>query len=283
MADQSDVLTTMVTRGQGMSLFCRVVGRSSSQEPRQEPVAGLVDVDSASSSSAQPRSPTTPVLPRHDGSPRLSDVPPPRESNRYSHYEAYSSPFEWYPLLRCRMSSGDSTGQSTSARTSFSSSTCNSQPPLSSLPSSSILSASLSISSLPSFLPSSSTTYSTVFPLPSLRPLTLATCSTLDPTKRICQYETGGGVCRDTGCEDVHLTRLGREDATDVVEPSDADTAEYLFNLLPASWLKEHGVSMATIATALQEARDKNNTLGFEERVARAVLGLGPRPPPPLP
>lgn len=32
----------------------------------------------------------------------------------------------------------------------------------------------------------------------------------LDPGKRVCQYEVPGpGECRDEGCVDIHLRRLG--------------------------------------------------------------------------
>ncbi|KAF7365120.1 MADS-box transcription factor [Mycena venus] len=89
----------------------------------------------------------------------------------------------------------------------------------------------------------------------------------LDPVKRICQYEVpGGGVCRDAGCEDVHLNRVGREGGAGVVEPSDADTAEYLHNVLPSAWVTKHSANIPRIAAALQEARIKNATLVFEER-----------------
>jgi len=58
--------------------------------------------------------------------------------------------------------------------------------------------------------------------LPDLRPLKLATASRLlDPSKRICQYEVpGGGVCRDEGCEDVHLSRIAGQGGRGGAEPS---------------------------------------------------------------
>jgi hypothetical protein len=63
---------------------------------------------------------------------------------------------------------------------------------------------------------SSSYTTPTFFPLPTLKPLKLATASkVLDPTKQVCQYEVpGGGTCRDEECEDLHLISMGG------VEPS---------------------------------------------------------------
>ncbi|KAJ7505234.1 hypothetical protein B0H11DRAFT_1977627 [Mycena galericulata] len=221
------------------------VNGNSTQEAPQEPVAGLVDVDSALSSSAQTPSPTTSALPRPGGSRPTSPAPSRREDSKYNYYAAYDSPFECYPLLRLRsrhMFSGDSTSAAEMITTQASRSptttttttiTCSSQSSsLSSFPSSSstsILSASSSITSLPSFSSSSSSsTYSTVFPLPNLEPLKLAACSALDPAKRICQYEVpGGGVCRDAGCEDLHLSRLGREGWEGVVEPS--GTSSWIF------------------------------------------------------
>ncbi|KAJ7069770.1 hypothetical protein C8F01DRAFT_1113918 [Mycena amicta] len=157
----------------------------------QEPATGLVDVDLASSSSAQAQSRTTTrALPRRGASPP--------EERKYNHYVTYDSLLSSYPHLLASASCSTSSN--------------------SSLSSSSIPSASLSISSLPS-----ASTSSTAVPLPSLKPLKLATCRTLDPTKRICQYEVpGGGVCRDAGCQDVHLGQAG------IVEPTDAETVEYL-------------------------------------------------------
>ncbi|KAJ6585076.1 hypothetical protein B0H19DRAFT_1108058, partial [Mycena capillaripes] len=255
------------------------VNGSSNQEARQEPVAGLVDVDSTSSSSAQTRSPTIPVPPRPGGSRPTSPDPPRREGSKYDYYEVYDSLFECYPLLRLRSQQATSEGQRSSTQASHSSptTTCSSShsSSLSSFSSSSSIS---SISSLPSF---SSSTYNSTFPLPNLKPLKLATCSALDPAKRICQYEVpGGGVCRDAGCEDVHLNRVGREGGAGVVEPSDADTAEYLYNLLPSAWVSEHGATIPRITAALEEARIKSTApLVFEERVARALAALGPPPP----
>ncbi|KAJ7695645.1 hypothetical protein B0H17DRAFT_1054978 [Mycena rosella] len=182
------------------------------------------------------------------------------------------------------MFSGDgstSAGQTISTQASYSPTTGSSQSSsLSSFPSSSsILSASSSISSLPSFS-SSSSTYHSVFPLPDLRPLKLTTCSALDPAKTICRFEVpGGGVCRDAGCKDLHLQRVGRESGEDVVEPSDDDTAEYLYGVLPAAWLTKHGVTVPGIAGALQQARDPSSGGVFEERVAQVLAGLGPPPP----
>ncbi|KAJ7819384.1 hypothetical protein B0H14DRAFT_2836660 [Mycena olivaceomarginata] len=164
------------------------------------------------------RSPTIPVPPRPGGSRPRSPAPPLREgsSSKYEYYAAYDSPFECYPLLRLRASSG-ATPKSAQASHSHSPTTACSSSSLSSSSSSSISSLA-SFSSSPSL---STSTYNSVFPLPSLKPLLLATSSGLDPDKRICQYEVpGGGVCRDAGCEDLHLNRVGREGGAGVVEPS---------------------------------------------------------------
>lgn len=60
--------------------------------------------------------------------------------------------------------------------------------------------------------------------LPDLQPLKLATVMKhLDPSKQLCQYEVpGGGVCRDEGCDDVHLSRLRMYVDGDALEPSGA-------------------------------------------------------------
>jgi hypothetical protein len=57
---------------------------------------------------------------------------------------------------------------------------------------------------------------------PDLKPLRLAVLSKrLDPSKRLCQYESGGGTCRDDKCEDLHLSRLAGATGADwcVVRP----------------------------------------------------------------
>lgn len=125
----------------------------------------------------------TPAPPRREENQALR----PRQEANENGYATYDSPFESYPLLRLHsrpvMFSGDTT-------TTFD-------------PSSFLSSSSGSLR-----LPTSSPL---PFPLPNLKPLKLATASKmLDPSKRICQYEVpGGGVCRDEGCEDVHLGRMG--------------------------------------------------------------------------
>lgn len=59
-------------------------------------------------------------------------------------------------------------------------------------------------------------------PLPDLKPLREATLiKSIDPSKFLCQYEVpGGGVCRDTNCQDVHLSRLDGELSS--IEPNGA-------------------------------------------------------------
>jgi hypothetical protein len=59
---------------------------------------------------------------------------------------------------------------------------------------------------------------------------------------------------------------------------ADVDTAEYLHHALPSGWVTTHAASKARIAAALQEERLKSPTAVFEERVARALAALGPRP-----
>lgn len=66
----------------------------------------------------------------------------------------------------------------------------------------------------------------------------------------------------------------------DVSYPSpDEDTAEYLFTVLPPSWLTRHNVSVSGISSALHQVRLKQSDtvpMVFEERVGRALAALGP-------
>jgi hypothetical protein len=116
-------------------------------------------------------------------------------------FKSYDSPFALYPLLRSRshpVFSGDPARQvsSSSGSSAYIGSSSSFIP--SSLPSASSISSQFSIVS---------------HVLPDLRPLKFAsTIRLLDPYKRVCQYEVpGGGVCRDTECDDVHLSRIGAE------------------------------------------------------------------------
>ena len=86
---------------------------------------------------------------------------------------------------------------------------------------SSSLPSFMSSSSLPPSLSSSSSVASRSF-LPDLKPLKkAASFKALDPSKQICQYELpGGGVCRDEGCQNVHLSRGLDGLGVDDVEPS---------------------------------------------------------------
>ncbi|KAG5652882.1 hypothetical protein H0H81_003245 [Sphagnurus paluster] len=102
----------------------------------------------------------------------------------------------------------------------------------------------------------------------------------LDPLKRICQFEVpGGGVCRDEGCEDMHLSRLAGPDGRSSAQPTDEDTAEYLVDVLPPDWLGENSTILRTkIALALEQIRVKNPQMNLEERVAHALASLGTPP-----
>jgi len=130
-------------------------------------------------------------------------------------------------------------------------------------------------------MPSSSSIHN--LQVPDLRALWLATnIKLLDPSKTVCQYEVpGGGECRDESCDDVHLGRIVGSDVAGhglrremVMEPSDQDTAQYLYNALPSAWRAKHKVQ--ELEGALEEAR---GTAGhtkklFEERVAEALTSL---------
>lgn len=60
--------------------------------------------------------------------------------------------------------------------------------------------------------------------LPDLQPLKFATVMKyFDPSRQLCQYEVpGGGVCRDEGCNSVHLSRLPTGIDGEIQEPSGA-------------------------------------------------------------
>ncbi|KDR82919.1 hypothetical protein GALMADRAFT_220915 [Galerina marginata CBS 339.88] len=126
-------------------------------------------------------------------------------------------------------------------------------------------------------------TSSSGFSLPNLKPLKLAAMAKLlDPFKRLCQYEIpAGGTCRDDGCEDMHLSRLVGTTEMGITEPSGDDTAEYLFNVMPGSWLLHHDVvSPSRIFSALQQVQHRtvNNPLRFEDRVTQALKSLRSTP-----
>ncbi|TFK74843.1 hypothetical protein BDN72DRAFT_832957 [Pluteus cervinus] len=97
----------------------------------------------------------------------------------------YDSPFRLYPTLRMRSMVSE---RSFNYRSSDFSSTD--------------ISGSSSLLSLVS---------SNSIPFLDLSLLRLTTMAKwLDPSKQICQYEIpGGGECRDGGCTDLHLSRLG--------------------------------------------------------------------------
>lgn len=200
-------------------------------------------------------------------------------------YPAYSSPFDSYPLLRSRSRPLTFIGAETRPTFFVSPLTPSvSTSSIMSTSSSSTVPSSLSLSTRSRSSSSSSVQShpSVVHSLPDLLPLKLANTSKfLDPSKRICQYEVPGcGVCRDEGCEDVHLSRIGGTGMGAQVtrlEPSDEDTATYLSTALPANWLSGFGSSLILkISDALQQARLDNPSMVFEERVARALSALEP-------
>jgi len=122
-----------------------------------------------------------------------------------NYFSSYQSPFQAYPRLRSRNPD------------SFFSSASIMYPSTHPLMSSLISSSSAAFTEHTPFLSSSVSSSS-----PDLKPLRLIALSKrLDPSKRICQYEVpGGGVCRDDGCEDVHLSRLEGASSVGTVEPS---------------------------------------------------------------
>jgi len=175
-------------------------------------------------------------------------------------YRAYHSIFELYPLLR-----GHSRSMSSDSDFPFH---LSSHSSLHMYPS-----TRTSLSSSPSVLaePSSHFLSSSSLPELNLEALKLAAIGkVLHPFKRICRYEVpGGGMCRDEGCDDVHLSRLQGVN----IEPSDQDVAQYLFNTLPTEWLTLHQVSSASkIVDVLHKLRGHSS---LEDRVDQALLTLG--------
>jgi hypothetical protein len=135
---------------------------------------------------------------------QLLHPPKPEEKDRHPEKPessaTYTSIFDFYPLLRSRpMLQGELTTIVTPSSSFSSTDHTNISISLSPPPHSAthLLSFFLVRHNSPSSLP-------------NLRPLRLATASQLlNPLKRICQYEVpGGGLCRDSGCEDIHLSRL---------------------------------------------------------------------------
>ncbi|KAI0712524.1 hypothetical protein C8Q76DRAFT_735044 [Earliella scabrosa] len=88
-----------------------------------------------------------------------------------------------------------------------------------------------------------------------------------DNSRQICQYELGGGECRDKNCENVHLSRIS------AVEPTDEDTAQYLCSSIPSG--QRYGVDV--FRKALDVARLSHPTMPFDARVQEALTRLGLR------
>ncbi|KAH6907991.1 hypothetical protein BKA70DRAFT_288835 [Coprinopsis sp. MPI-PUGE-AT-0042] len=104
------------------------------------------------------------------------------------------------------------------------------------------------------------------YDLSELRVVTLTRL--LDPSKQICQFEVpGGGVCRDTSCEDLHLSRVD----VSRLEPSDDDVAGYLCSIAPIP-------SRDKALSAVQDARLKDPNASLETRFARVMELLCPEP-----
>jgi len=103
----------------------------------------------------------------------------------------------------------------------------------------------------------------------------------LDPSKQLCQYEVpGGGVCRDEGCDGVHLSRLPMDIDGEALEPSDQETANFLLGAMPFEWQSKNHVTLGKMIAALSLVRQSSSlmTLSFEDRVRRALLVLEPPP-----
>jgi hypothetical protein len=111
-------------------------------------------------------------------------------------------------------------------------------------------------------------------PFPDLKPLkravlhrTLAGLTARSVGLRVCQYEVpGGGVCRDSHCEELHLSRIGGE-------PSDAEVAAYIHGTLPYPWSGR--CNMRAIEIALEGVRLRGGVKDVDTRVWEALVGLG--------
>ncbi|PPQ74126.1 LOW QUALITY PROTEIN: hypothetical protein CVT26_007217 [Gymnopilus dilepis] len=239
---------------------------------------GSVDVDHNPSPSTQMRQLSIPpALPEQEE--RKQEISQTANANNDDDqaFTAYRSPFESYPLLLRQAGSSDSVPpylDMSSSSPSLSHMYPSTRPSLSS--DSPHVHTELSSASSPysSFITSS-------VPLPNLQPLKRAAwAKVLNPTKRLCQYEfPGGGTCRDERCPDIHLSRLQGDMGR--IEPSDEDTAYYLFNALPVWWLQQrHIQSPSRILSALQHVHQQTSAspLSFEDRVTQALDTLGPTP-----
>ncbi|KAF8627454.1 hypothetical protein AX17_006268 [Amanita inopinata Kibby_2008] len=239
----------------------------SREGPEQEQRAVLaeqVDVDVDMSPSAQ-------VMLGH---PRPEENRE-REDKHERDYANYESPLASYPLLRSRARFSSTAEIVPHGLESYTISL-----PFSKHLSPITDSVSLSTASVPF-----SHLLQTDIHFPDLRLLKLAAVSkSLDPLKRICQYEVpGGGVCRDEECEDIHLGRLidtaggiGKSISLEGVEPNDKDAAEYLFYRLPTDWLNRYKIkSPGEIESALELQKNSGPRIViFEERVTRALAAL---------
>ncbi|GAV99874.1 hypothetical protein LENED_001360 [Lentinula edodes] len=217
----------------------------------RSPTAEAVDVDLPSSSSAQ----TTPYLSEHHPKPEEKALQQEKHEQLAS---SYISIFDSYPLLRFRPRPILQEGVGTIAT--------HSSPSSASIITAHFLSPTSSFSSPSSFL-------SLLSLLSAIRMVRLATVSQLlDPHKRVCQYEIpGGGICKDSDCEDFHMHRMGGASrGLAIVEPSDQDIANYLSKALSESWITTYGDSLSSrIMTTLEDVRVNHPTITLEERVFR--------------
>jgi hypothetical protein len=59
---------------------------------------------------------------------------------------------------------------------------------------------------------------------------------------------------------------------------ADQATAEYLFKVMPAQWLAERRIDSPTKIYSTLQKRTADNSLCYEDRVAQALMALGPPP-----
>lgn len=219
----------------------------------------------------------------------------------------YDSPFAAYPLLRSRF--GPDAGVSVSCLV-----TGLQLPEL--IGASHASASALTTPSVPSLSPTSFTPHpisshssSSPIPFPDLKPLkqavlhrTLGQLTARNADLRVCQYEVpGGGVCRDTDCDELHLSQIASEPSgtswhcsffklTDAFLRSlgstaspiamllslplaDTELAAFVHGTLPHPWSGRCDVR--AIEIALEGVQLRGGAKDVDTRVREALAGLG--------
>ncbi|KXN88061.1 hypothetical protein AN958_07520 [Leucoagaricus sp. SymC.cos] len=194
----------------------------------------------------------------HSPEPQIPLESPPESPNQ--EFQPYQSTLSSYPLLAVHL---------TPPRPTFS------ESPSSDVPNNAFSSP----------LSPNDRSHSSSLVIPDLQLLRVATVmSSLDTSGQLCQYEIpGGGVCRDGGCNNVHISKVLEEANGDGFDMSDFDITNFLLRTMPLEWQSRHNVTTGKMVAALTLVRQfaSPKTLNFEERVRRALLAIEPAPPVP--